>query len=104
MTDRGDDPVGRGRRPGAESGRWLLSELFPAARFYACNDIGFGRFTDRPDACGPGDLFVARCGDDDDGHEQIAAAIARGAAGIVAERMVPTAGVPLCVVKQRESP
>jgi len=98
MTDRVDDPVGRGRRSGAGSGRWLLSELFPAARFFACNDIGFGRFTDRPDACRPGDLFVARCGDDDDGHEQIAAAIARGAAGIVAERMVPTAGVPLCVV------
>ena len=98
MTDRTDDSAGRRGRPGDDCQRWLLSELFPSARFYACNDIGFARVTDRPDACRTGDLFVARCGDDEDGHEQIATAIARGAGGIVAERMVPTAGVPLCVV------
>lgn len=103
MMDRVDDAEGRGHRSAAATRRRLLSELFSNARFYACDDIGFVRFTDRSEACGPGDLFVARCGDDDDGHEQIAVAIARGAGGIVAERMVPTAGVPLCVVPDTAS-
>ena len=98
MTDRVDaDEAGR-PRSFTDRQRWLLSELFPTPKFYAGDDIAFARFTDRPDACGPGDLFVARCGDDDDGHEQIAEAVARGAGGIVAERMVPTGGVPLCIV------
>ena len=75
-----------------------LAALFPEARFFACEDVEVRRFTDAPLACGPGDCFVARCGDDEDGHEQIAEAIAAGAGSIIAERMVPTGGVPLCVV------
>ena len=74
-----------------------LSQLFPDARFYACDEIVVSRFTDDPEACRPGDCFVARCGTED-GHEQIAEALANGAGSVIAERMVPTAGVPLCVV------
>ena len=75
-----------------------LSEIFPEASFFACSDIECQGFTDRATECRPGDVFVARCSDYDDGHEHIATAVAMGASGVVAERMVPTHGVPLCVV------
>ena len=75
-----------------------LSELFPEASFFACSDIECQGFTDQAKECLAGDVFVARCSDHDDGHEHIATAVAMGAAGVVAERMVPTHGVPLCIV------
>jgi UDP-N-acetylmuramoyl-L-alanyl-D-glutamate--2,6-diaminopimelate ligase len=95
MNDRTDGgPSGHAEK----ACRHWLAALFPEARFFACEDIDVRKFTDDPQACGPGDCFVARCGDEDDGHEQIAQAIAGGAGSIIAERMVPTDGVPLCVV------
>ena len=75
-----------------------LSELFPDASFFACSDIECVGFTDQATECRPGDVFIARCDDNDDGHEHIPIAVAQGAVGVVAERMVPTHGVPLCVV------
>ena len=75
-----------------------LSELFPDASFFSCSDIECCGFTDQATECRPGDVFIARCDDNDDGHEHIATAVAQGAVGVVAERMVPTHGVPLCVV------
>ena len=84
--------------PAENSRRQRLAALFPQARFFACEDIEIVRFTDDPEACMPGDCFVARCREEEDGHEQIAQAIAAGAGSVIAERMVPTAGVPLCVV------
>lgn len=75
-----------------------LSELFPDASFFACSDIECSGFTDQATECQSGDVFVARCNDFDDGHEHIATAVAQGAVGVVAERMVPTHGIPLCVV------
>ena len=75
-----------------------LSEIFPRARFVACDDIVARGCHDTPEACRPGDLFIARLEDGGDGHEQAAKAIARGVAGIVAERISPTFGTPLCLV------
>ena len=75
-----------------------LSEIFPRARFVACDDIVARGCHDTPEACRPGDLFIARLEDGGDGHEQAAKAIARGVAGIVAERIIPTFGTPLCLV------
>jgi len=75
-----------------------LAALFPAARFVACDDIVARGCHDDPEACRPGDVFVARLDDDSDGHEMAARAIARGVAGIIAERIIPTFGTPLCIV------
>jgi UDP-N-acetylmuramoyl-L-alanyl-D-glutamate--2,6-diaminopimelate ligase len=75
-----------------------LSELFPTTRFVACDDILATGCHDDPDACGPGDVFVARLTGHGDGHELVARAIARGVSGIVAERIIPTFGTPLCIV------
>jgi UDP-N-acetylmuramoyl-L-alanyl-D-glutamate--2,6-diaminopimelate ligase len=75
-----------------------LADLFPDARFVGCDDVvATGCQTD-PEHCRPGDVFVARLTGHGDGHELVARAIARGVAGVIAERMIPTFGTPLCLV------
>jgi len=83
--------------PGS-AGPVTLSQVLPGARFIACDEISASRLRDDADACEPGDLFVARATPAGDGHEHVNRAIANGAAGIVAERIVPTGGVPLAIV------
>ena len=48
--------------------------------------------------CESGDVFFAMVGADADGHYFVEEAIERGASAIVAERIVPTRGIPLFVV------
>ena len=88
-------PFEEGRNPGVEV---RLSEVLPAARFIACDDIVARRCQDDPDECRAGDVFVARLTDRGDGHEAVPRAIARGAVAVIAERIVSTDGVPLCLV------
>ena len=80
------------------AGPVTLSHVLPAARFFACDEITASRLRDDADSCEPGDLFVARATPSGDGHEHVNRAIANGATGIVAERIVPTGGVPLAIV------
>ena len=75
-----------------------LSRILPRSRFFACDDIVAMSFSDDAARCRKGEVFVARMTTDGDGHDDVARAVARGAAGVIAERMVPTAGTPLCVV------
>ncbi len=75
-----------------------LATLLPQGRFFVADDILATGVHDVADACSPGDVFVARATAEGDGHDDVKRALARGVAGIVAERMLPTRGVPLCVV------
>lgn len=75
-----------------------LTEVLPEVRFVGCDDIVATRCTSDVRRCRRGDVFVARLTGSGDGHEQVAKAIARGASAIVAERMVPTGGLPLAIV------
>ena len=75
-----------------------VAEILPDATFFAGDDILASGCTDDPDRCGPGDIFVARLTADGDGHDEVDRALARGVAGVVAERMIPTFGTPLCIV------
>ncbi|MFN9369603.1 MAG: Mur ligase family protein, partial [Planctomycetia bacterium] len=86
-------------RPGR---RKKLSALLPAGRFLCCDDIVARGCQDDPDACRPGDVYVARSTAADDGEAGVLRALARGAAGVVAERMVVTQGRPLCLVPDAE--
>ncbi len=95
--DRGS-PRARARRPAAPGVR--LSAVLPGARFIACDDIIATGCCDNPDRCEPGDVFVARLTGRGDGHDHVARALARGAAAVVAERMLPTSGKPLCIVPE----
>lgn len=75
-----------------------LSEV-TAARFIGCDDILVGSCQDQAARCRPGDLYVARVTERGDGHESVPLALARGAAAVVAERIVPTDGRPLALVR-----
>lgn len=79
-----------------------LRSLFSNASFFAGEDVLAAGFSDQPARCRPGDVFVARWGDGRDGHEQVERALAAGACGVVAERMLPTFGMPLCIVPETD--
>lgn len=87
-----------GTGAGCTSGTVRVSALLPRARFVGCDDIVVRGLCDDAEACRPGDVFVARGVGDADGHDLVGRAILRGAAAIVADRMVPTFGTPLCLV------
>ena len=72
--------------------------LFSASQWIHCDEIMVSDMHDDPINCRRGDIFIARETGDGDGHDRVAEAISRGVAGIVAERMVVTGGVPLCLV------
>lgn len=46
----------------------------------------------------PGDLFVALCGSEQDGHQFVSQAVQRGAAAVLAERQLAVGGRPLGIV------
>ncbi len=74
-----------------------LRQHLPAARAFNTSDIEFARVaTDASDCC-PGDLYIAIVTGDGDGHNDIELAIANGAVGILAERLLPTTS-PLFIV------
>ncbi|MGI9178717.1 MAG: hypothetical protein ACR2IT_12785, partial [Pirellulales bacterium] len=99
MRDATNGSRNRPLHDGREGGRGVrLSAVLPAARFVACDDIVVRRCHDQAGRVRPGDVFVARLTDKGDGHEAVPRAIARGAVGIIAERMVATDGIPLCLV------
>jgi UDP-N-acetylmuramoyl-L-alanyl-D-glutamate--2,6-diaminopimelate ligase len=93
-----DANKGRGRAAGDPRGTIRASVLLPSVRFIGCDDVVVRSLCDDAAACRPGDTFVARLSDDGDGHEAVARAIAAGASAVIAERMVATDGVPLCLV------
>jgi len=98
----GDRPGSRRRARGGSTaaGSIRISEVLPDVTFFACDDIIATGCTDDPDQCRPGDVFVARLTADGDGHDDVDRALARGVAGVVAERMIPTFGTPLCIVPE----
>jgi UDP-N-acetylmuramoyl-L-alanyl-D-glutamate--2,6-diaminopimelate ligase len=97
----GDKPRARRSRGAKAGGRGIaLSQVLPDATFFACDDIFAAGCSDDPDACRPGDVFVARLTADGDGHDDVERALARGVAGVVAERIIPTFGTPLAIVSE----
>lgn len=75
-----------------------LRQLLPEANFVGTDDIVVRACTADSRTCRPGDLFAALMGSHVDGHDYVSQAVQRGAAAIVAERFVPSAGVPVCIV------
>ena len=75
-----------------------LREALPKARWLGAGDISFNSCTSDWRVCRPGDVFFALTTADGDGHEEAALAVEKGAAAIVAERLVPVAA-PVVLVK-----
>ncbi len=75
-----------------------LRELLRNADFYGAENILVSACCGDSRVCSPGDLFVAMMGPHQDGHDFVAEAVANGATAILAERLLPMAGVPVVVV------
>jgi UDP-N-acetylmuramoyl-L-alanyl-D-glutamate--2,6-diaminopimelate ligase len=69
-----------------------LRRLLPEARFVGCRDWEVSGCSADSRRLEPGQVFVAVSGPGHDGHEFVAQAIERGAAGVVVERLCPEAG------------
>ena len=76
-----------------------LREVFRDAQFFGSGDLRVTTCCSDSRRVQPGDLFVALPGIQHDGHDFAGEAVARGAAGILAERMVAAQGRPLCLVE-----
>ncbi|MCY2995748.1 MAG: UDP-N-acetylmuramoyl-L-alanyl-D-glutamate--2,6-diaminopimelate ligase [Planctomycetota bacterium] len=74
-----------------------LRKLLPDSRFLGDRDIRIHSCSGNPRGVRPGDLFVALQTGDFDGHDQVGEALQRGAAAVLAERML-SIDAPLCVV------
>ena len=77
-----------------------LKSLLPQARFFSGTDIHFESIADSAGQCVPGQLVVYRIGIDCP-VETIAEALARGAAGILTEQILP-APLPQCIVSDTD--
>ncbi len=76
-----------------------LSEIVPHGRMHGTTEeVWFSSCTSDSRACRSGDVFVAVVGDGRDGHDFIDEAIGQGAVAIIAERLIPSLGVPLYIV------
>lgn len=71
----------------------------PAGPDAAARDLDITAIAMDSRRVGQGDLFVAVPGITVDGHDFVADAVGRGAVAVVAERVLPDAGVPVLVVK-----
>ncbi len=77
-----------------------LAALLPQSRFFSGSDIEFCSIAATAEECTPGQLVVYRIGVDCP-VELIAQALARGAAGILTEQVLP-APLPQCIVSDTD--
>lgn len=75
-----------------------LRQLLSKAVFVGAEDIKVRRCVGNAQRCQRGDIFVPQAHSRHDGHEHVAEAVKRGAAGIVTERLLPIA-IPQCLVE-----
>lgn len=79
-------------------GEVSLRSLLERAVFVGADDIRVKRCVGRADQCRPGDLFVPQSFSGRDEHDAIEEAVARGAAAVVSERLLPVS-IPQCLVE-----
>ncbi len=77
-------------------GQLSLREILPASRFFSGDDVAFASIADSAETAEPGQLVVYRIGQDCP-SKLIADAMARGAAGILTEQVLPCP-LPQCIV------
>lgn len=94
----------RGTNGGGNGSRRVvrLAAILPGAKFLSCDDVPVRRCVDDAAAVRPGDVYVARMMPTGDGHDRVSDALARGAVAVVAERLIPTDGRPLCLVRHAD--
>ena len=75
-----------------------LRQILPEIEIFGADDVLVSACAADSRTCREGDLFAALVGSNVDGHEYVSDVVHRGASAILAERYVPAAGVPVCVV------
>lgn len=75
-----------------------LRKLLSKAVFIGSEDIRVQRCVHKADECRVGDVYVPLSDADSDGHDAVGDAVRRGAAAVVAERLLPVT-VPQCLVE-----
>ncbi len=83
--------------PGGACSTVSLRTLLREAVFVGAEDIHARRCVHKADQCKIGDIYVPIQGSTSDGHDDVEEAVRRGAAAVVAERLLPVA-VPQCLV------
>ncbi|TWT54186.1 MurE-like ligase [Rubripirellula amarantea] len=78
------------------SGAMSLRQILPNSRFHAGDDVRFHGVCEKPSEVSPGELVVYRIGEVDPAR-LVADALARGAAGILTEQVLPCP-LPQCIV------
>lgn len=79
-----------------------LANVFERCRFHYVKDIRVTSCCTDAALCQPGDLFVALTRGNYDGHSHAELAVQRGAAAILAERLLPVE-IPQCLVSDSRS-
>lgn len=82
----------------SRAGGVSLRRTLPKSRFLGGDDISVVSCCGDSRRVRPGDLFVALSGAQADGHDFVSQAVERGAAAVLAERLLPI-DVPQCLVK-----
>ncbi|MBL4883322.1 MAG: UDP-N-acetylmuramoyl-L-alanyl-D-glutamate--2,6-diaminopimelate ligase [Planctomycetaceae bacterium] len=75
-----------------------MRRLLPSASFVGCGDLLFRNISSHSKNCGPGTLFVAVAGSNNNGHNYTQEAISRGACGVLTSVPLVGINVPQCVV------
>lgn len=81
----------------SRAGGVSLRRTLPKTRFLGSDDISVVSCCGDSRRVRPGDLFVAISGAEQDGHDHVGQAVERGAAAVLAERLLPI-NVPQCLV------
>jgi UDP-N-acetylmuramoyl-L-alanyl-D-glutamate--2,6-diaminopimelate ligase len=80
-----------------------LRDVFPRAQFTRPGDLRISKCSADWRDCAPGDLFIAETTADGDGHEQASQALARGAIGVLGERLLPVEAPQILVRDTRQA-
>jgi len=84
--------------PGGACSTVSLRNLLREAVFVGADDIRVRRCVHKAEQCRAGDIYVPILNSSNDGHDQVGEAVRRGAAAVVAERLMPVS-VPQCLVE-----
>ena len=80
-----------------------LRDLFPRAQFTQPGDLRIDKCSADWRDCAPGDLFIAQTTADGDGHDEAEKALARGAIGVLGERLLPLTAPQVLVRDTRQA-
>lgn len=90
-------------KPNLERAGVSLRDVLTSAQFVRTSDVRVTACCTKPEEVSPGDLFIAVTAAGSDGHDFADEAVRRGAAAVLAERLLPVGGPQVVVDDSREA-